>query len=220
MPTDNAANFPSTTLLLIRHGQASGWRNGLYGPDAPLSDIGHRQAAALAERLAAGQSLDAVYSSNLPRALETAAVVSARLGVEVRVDARLAEFDVDMSKATSIEDRVDRLTWHPDHTGADGETLAEFASRVAQVHSEIAVDHQRQRVAVVSHAGTIDMALRWVVGLATRSTWQSEFEGLRNASITEVEHWPNGVMLGGSPRFSELKRIGDVAHLDGLVTDL
>lgn len=219
MPTNDPINFPSTTLILARHGQASGWRNGFYGPDAPLSDLGHRQAAALAERLASGQPPDAVYSSNLPRALETAAAVTARLGLEVKVDSRLAEFDVDMRSATSIHDRVDRLAWHPDHTGADGETLAEFASRVALVHAEIAAGHQRQRVAVISHAGTIEMALRWALGIAPRTAWQAEFEGLRNASISEIEHWPRGVMAGGAPRFSELKRIGDVAHLRGLVTD-
>ena len=63
------------------------------------------------------------------------------------------------------------------------------------------------------------MALRWALGIEPRTAWQSEFEGLRNASITEIEHWPHGVMAGGAPRFSELKRIGDVAHLSGIVTD-
>ena len=182
-----------------------------------MSGLGRRQAATLAASLGSGPGLDAVYSSNLPRAVETAAAVAERLGLEVVEDRRLAEFQVDMSRAESSDGRPDLLAWHPDHTGVDGESLAQFASRVAEFHDEIVGRHPGQRVAVICHAGTIDAALRWSLGISPRSPWQYEFE-VQNASITEIEFWPQGRIRGGAPRYSVLKRIGDVGHLANLGT--
>ena len=187
--------------------------------EAPLSGLGRRQASALAASLASGPAIDALYSSDLPRALETAAAVAEHLGLEVVVDRRLAEFEVDMTVETPPGCRPDLLVWHPDHAGTDGETLAQFGSRVRECHEEIAASHSRQRIAVISHEGTIQAALHWSLGMDSRSPWQHEFNELRNASITEIEFWPEGRMAGGAPRYFVLKRIGDVGHLEGLVTD-
>jgi broad specificity phosphatase PhoE len=83
----------SGAVLLARHGETDdnrpplrfqGWR------DTPLNDIGRRQAAELAERLA-GDGLTSLWSSDLIRARETAEIVGARLGLEVRLDSRLRE---------------------------------------------------------------------------------------------------------------------------------
>ena len=205
--------------MLVRHGQALPSDAGFYGADAPLSGLGRRQAAALAASLAPGPALDAIYSSNLPRALETAAAVAGHLGLEVLVDRRLAEFDVDMSVETPPDGRPDLLVWHPDHTGADGETLAQFVSRVREFHEEVVARHPGQRIALICHEGTIQAALQWSLGMDPRSPWQHEFNELRNASITEIEFWPEGRMAGGAPRFFVLKKIGDVGHLGNLVTD-
>ena len=192
--TQNVRNLDShdlqaTPLVLVRHGQARSSGTGFYGPDAPLTGLGHRQAAALAASLDSASAVDAVYSSNLPRAVETAAAVAKRLGLVVVEDRRLAEFDVDLGPAQSSDGRPDLLAWHPDHAGVDGETLAQFASRVAEFHDEIVERHPAQRVAVVCHAGTIDAALRWSLGISPQCPWQYEFE-VQNASITEIEYWP------------------------------
>ena len=202
----------------MRHSQARHDSRGLYGPDAPLSELGHRQAASLAVSLGSGPAFDALYSSNLPRAVETAEAVAARLGLKVSVDDRLAEFNVDTSLAASFDERPDLLVWHPDHTSVDGETLARFASRVAEFHEEIVIRHLGQRVVVVCHAGTIDEAIRWSLGIDPRIPLQHEFDA-KNASITEIEFWPHGRVRGGAPRYAVLKRIGDVEHLDGLATE-
>ena len=208
-----------TTLILLRHGQAQPGPSGFYGHDAPLSELGRRQAAAVAACLASGPAVDAIYSSNLPRALETASAVAEQLGLEVLIDERLAEFDVDMSLATPSNQRPDLYYWLPDHTGADGETLAQFASRVYSFHEEVVDRHPGQRVIVVSHAGTIEMAVRWSLGADQRLPWQHEFAELQNASFTQIEVWPHGRVPGGAPRYSVLRKIGDVGHLGDLVTD-
>ena len=209
-----------TSLFLIRHGQASRPPGtGFYGAEAPLSELGRRQASALAASLASGPALDALYSSNLPRALETASVMAERMGMKVLVDSRLAEFEVDMTVETPPGCRPDLLVWHPDHAGADGETLAQFASKVREFHEQVVARHPGQRIALICHEGTIQAALHWSLGMDPRSPWQHEFNDLRNASITEIEFWPQGRMAGGAPRYFVLKRIGDVEHLGGLVTD-
>lgn len=213
------SSFQATTLILVRHGQARSGPTDFYGADAPLSELGRSQAAALAASLGSGPALDAIYSSSLPRALETATAVARHLGLEVAVDGRLAEFDVDMSLAASSGGRPDLLVWHPDHAGADGETLAQFVSRVAEFHDEAVDRHPGQRVAVICHAGTIEAALQWSLGMDPRSLWQYEFASLQNASITEIEFWPQGRITGGAPRYSVLKRIGDIGHLGALATD-
>ena len=82
-----------------------------------------------------------------------------QLGLEVLIDNRLAEFDVDMGLATSVEERPDLLVWHPDHKGADGRTLSQFASTVAAFHEEVVDKHPGQRIAMICHAGTIASAL-------------------------------------------------------------
>jgi broad specificity phosphatase PhoE len=84
---------PGRKVLLARHGQTDdnreplrfqGWR------DTPLNEAGRRQAAELAERMS-GQGIVSLWSSDLIRASETAEIVAARLGLEVRLDARLRE---------------------------------------------------------------------------------------------------------------------------------
>ena len=81
-----------TTLLLVRHGETDWNAEGrLQGhTDTPLNDYGRRQAAALGEDLA-GDGIDAVYSSDLARARETAEIVAGRLGLPVVLEPGLRE---------------------------------------------------------------------------------------------------------------------------------
>jgi broad specificity phosphatase PhoE len=76
-----------TELLLVRHGETDWNAEGrLQGhTDRPLNDYGRRQARALADELE-GEELDAVYSSDLVRARETAEIVAERLCLEVVLD--------------------------------------------------------------------------------------------------------------------------------------
>ncbi len=81
-------------LLLARHGQT----NDNIEPirvqgftDTPLNDAGRRQAAELAERVAADEAIASLWSSDLSRARETAEIVGAATGLEPRLDARFRE---------------------------------------------------------------------------------------------------------------------------------
>lgn len=81
----------ATRVLLVRHGQSEWNATGRWQgqADPPLSDLGRRQATSAAASLGA---LDAIFASDLVRAAETAAIISARLGVgPVVVDRGLRE---------------------------------------------------------------------------------------------------------------------------------
>jgi broad specificity phosphatase PhoE len=119
-----------------------------------------------------------------------------------------------------VKQRPDLAIWRPEHRGTDGVTLREFSARIAAFCDEIVSKHLGERVAVISHAGTIDAALRWALGITPTVPWMHEFECLANASITEIEFWPNGRVKGGAPRYAAFRRVGDVAHLGGLITDI
>ena len=212
--------YPSTTLTLVRHGQARA-ADGSYGPDTPLSGLGRLQVAALTEALAAGSPPTVVYTSPLPRAVETATPLCERLGLEAIVDARLTEFDLGSRPLEVIQQQRPVLAvWRPEHSGIEGgQTLAQFSSLVAAFCDEIAGRYLGQRVVVFAHAGTIDAVIRRSLGISPASPWQHEFD-LSNASVTELEFWPRGRIRGGAPRYAALYRVGDAAHLGGQTSEL
>ena len=210
----------SATLVLIRHCQARA-ADGSYGPETPLSELGRRQASALASLFVGGTLPSAVYTSPYTRAVQTSEPLSERLGLNPVVDRRLAEFELGTAALDSVtydQERPDLAIWHPEHTGVEGgETLREFCTRVAGFLGEVVERHVGEWVALVSHAGTIDAALRWSLGIGPKDLCQYEFD-IPNGSIAEVEFWPRGRGKGGAPRYATLRRIGDVAHLRGLVS--
>jgi len=151
-----------TTLLLARHGE-SDWnraRRWQGFADRPLTERGRSQAEALAERLA-GIELDAVYSSDLQRARETAEAVASTQGLEVTQLEGLREVDVGEWSGLTRDDAETRFPegfrrWQAGGTGwEDGETYGEMSSRVLEAVGRVAGDHEHGRVLIVSHGGPI-----------------------------------------------------------------
>ena len=209
--------FPRIRLFLVRHAQARNVPGTSYD-DASLSALGQAQAAAVA-RACAELGLDALYASPAPRARETAGLVGAAAGLPVTIDARLVEYrfgsitDPNLTMDQLRERRDDLLAWHPDRKLApDGETIREFAERVMAVTDEIVARHVGERVVIVSHAGTIDVTMRWAIGIAAGTPVLHDFP-IANASISELIHWPHGRMTGGAPRYTEFRSVGAVHHL-------
>ena len=215
-----AMKFPSTILILIRHGQARSPGSSEIGRMTPLSELGRRQAEALAAHFAVDVPPDVVYTSPLPRAAQTTGHICEKLGLEPISDSRLEEFELGTTSLDTLQERPDLQFWKPEHGGVDGVTLEAFSARIAGFYDGVVDKHPGQRVAVVSHAGSIDAAIRWGQGIPHNMPWMHEFESVANASITEVEFWPRGRVEGGSPQYAVLRRLGDVTHLRGLVSDV
>jgi broad specificity phosphatase PhoE len=151
-----------TTLLLARHGETD-WnraRRWQGHADRPLTDLGRAQAAALGDRLA-DIALDAVYSSDLRRARETAEAVALPHGLDVIELPELREVDVGSWEGLTRDEAESRFPdgfrrWLAGGTGwEDGETYAEMSRRVLAVVERIASDHEGGRILIVSHGGPI-----------------------------------------------------------------
>ena len=151
-----------TTILIARHGQ-SDWNHEKRWQghaDRPLTERGREQAEALADRLAHIE-LDAVYSSDLKRARDTAAVVAERQGLELRQLHDLREVDVGSWSGLTRDEAEERFPdgfarWRDGHPGwKDGETYEAMTDRVLRAVDEIAAEHEGGRVLVVSHGGPI-----------------------------------------------------------------
>lgn len=151
-----------TLLLLARHGETDWNRNGIWQghADPPLNERGRRQAVALAERLR-DVSLDAIYASDLLRALQTAEIVAAAKGLPVVADPGLREMDVGSWTGLTREEIAQRF---PDWDYHDGETREAFQARAVAAAVRIAAAHHGGTVLVVSHGGVVRALQRHALG--------------------------------------------------------
>ncbi len=151
-----------TTLWLIRHGQTDWNLEGRYQgqSDVPLNAAGMAQAEAFAASLC-GQQFDALYTSDLARALQTAQVIAACTGLPVQADPRLREINQGEWQGRTLDEikgiynecaQAKHLAIDPASTRAPGgESVLEVSQRMAQAANDIARRYPNGRVLVVSH---------------------------------------------------------------------
>jgi broad specificity phosphatase PhoE len=142
-----------TVLLLARHGETDWNRENRWQgwADPPLNETGRAQARALAEQLR-DTPFDAVYSSDLRRAHETAEIVAAPHGVPVVSDPGLREIDVGSWSGLTHAEIEER---YPDGKRPDGETREQHAERVLEAVERIARANPESRILLVTHGGTM-----------------------------------------------------------------
>jgi broad specificity phosphatase PhoE len=161
-----------TTLILVRHGETDWNRDGRWqgGSDTSLNELGREQARALAERL--DGEIDVIYSSDLARARETAEIVAAKLGREVRVDPRLRERGFGSWEGLTMPEIEQRFTdayrrWSAgEGAGADdAEPFETFSARVNDFLADVLRLHPGEEVLVISHGGSIRVIHALAAGL-------------------------------------------------------
>lgn len=152
-----------TAVYLARHGE-SDWNvaNRFQGhSDRPLTALGRRQAEALADELAGVATLSVIYSSPLRRALETAAAVGERTGLDPVPLDDLREVDVGAWTGLSRSEVEARFPeafrrWLDGGQGwEDGESYADMSYRVLSALRRLAEAHPDEELLVVSHGGPI-----------------------------------------------------------------
>ena len=149
-----------TTILLARHGETD-WnidRRVQGHSDTPLNDTGRAQARALGKELAREQ-IDAVYSSDLIRAHETAKAVAEPRRLEVTAIRDLRERHFGTWEGLTDVEIHDRFKPTDGSPWGDGETREEMAERVLTALHRIAEAHPDGRVLVVSHGGPLRAVL-------------------------------------------------------------
>jgi 2,3-bisphosphoglycerate-dependent phosphoglycerate mutase len=191
-------------LYMIRHGQSyvnlKEWDGG--NQDAGLTELGQRQAAALAgwlpKRLA---RIDAFYCSTMQRARETAAPLAAAYGdFPIVYDDRIREIG---------NNRLDHTAWpsddlpdYSDYWGSErpfssitparahGESLMHFRTRVGNFIEEMVEKHRQETVVVVCHGGVIELTYDHVfnVGPWRRCEVWSKNTGIARFELVEHPH--------------------------------
>jgi broad specificity phosphatase PhoE len=149
-----------TTILLARHGETD-WnldRRVQGHSDTPLNDTGRAQAHALGQELAE-ERIDAVYSSDLMRAHETARLVAAPRGLAVTAISDLRERHFGTWEGLTDEEIHARFNPTAETSWGDGESREEMAERVLGALDRIAETHPGGRVLVVSHGGPLRAVL-------------------------------------------------------------
>jgi probable phosphoglycerate mutase len=175
-------------IAFVRHGQTELNRGGrLQGRlDAPLSDLGARQAAALGRGFASAP-VTRVYSSPLQRARDTAAAIAAAHELSVEVDARLIELDYGDWDGRLLADVPPEawVAWRHDVDFAPpgGERLSDVAARVNEFVREVFAAHGDELVVAVSHVSPIKAAVCAVLQVDERATWQMQLDV---ASVTNI----------------------------------
>lgn len=227
MPGNDQADQQHTRVLAIRHGETA-WNvdTRIQGQlDIALNDTGRWQARQVARALA-DEHIDAIYSSDLQRAFQTARVIATRDGTgggvtaagdgdgddrRLIIDIGLRERSFGVFEGLTYQEIQHRWPeqgerWRrrdPDFGADGGETLRDFYTRCVSTAARLAAAHPGQTIALVAHGGVMDCLYRAASGAALDAprSWQ-----LGNASINRVLYSPQGFTLVGW---------SDTHHLEG-----
>ena len=206
-----------TRLILVRHGQSTG--NQLHiitgQGDFPLTELGHEQAKKAAAWLSEHEKITKIYSSDLSRAMQTAAPTAEALSLPILPDLRLRELDMGALVHLPRHEWAERFAdnwklWcedYPHYRAPEGESIPEQYARTTEALLQIARENDGECVAVFCHQGVMRCFETFVRGLSC-----DEIESVprgRNASIA-IYTFENGA-------FTSLA-YDIVEHLDGSMT--
>lgn len=208
-----------TRILLIRHGESESNILGTFTGqlDAPLSELGHKQAECTARFILENYRVDAAYSSDLSRAYHTALHTAEKLGLQVQTDKRLREIyggqwqDMLFSELSSTHPEEYAL-WQQDMGNSrcpGGESVAELARRVWECVMEICRENPDKTVLIATHATPI-RAIQWMT-TGTPLSFMKQIPWASNASVSEFAY-ENG-------RLAPVKLSQD-GHLANMKTEL
>lgn len=197
-------------IYLIRHGRQNSKRCNV---DVPLSPEGRAQAERVGKRLK-NYSIEAIYSSNLIRAVETADIINEYLHVPRFDDERLRE--AEFGDLTGLENEVlkDRykdflkkrsmMTEDLPYPGG-GDNCASVYKRAKEALDEIA-ECNYENVCIVTHGGVIRALLTGIAG-APPERWLAFGRQLENCSITEL-------LYDNTMNTYHIERLNDYAHIE------
>jgi len=151
-------------IYLVRHGQASIDDDGLYLPDAGLSNLGRQQARLVAAHLAVVE-FDAAFTSNLARAIETAREFESLTGLGAQVIPDLAEIaSGDIHSADpSVKTAIVSGEWDGGFEQFGGESICAFEERATRGFREMlraAESKAADRVILFTHGGVSTAIIR------------------------------------------------------------
>lgn len=202
-----------TEIIIIRHGETEWNKTGRFQghSDVPLSAEGRTQAAALGKNLIVDH-VDAIYASDLTRAMETAAPLAARFGLPVISDPQLRELNFGAWEGRNFNDVNAEnpnamKNFYTDPEQADipeSEPFPEFQRRVAGRVREIVAHERGKRVVIVSHGASIRILLADLLSMPIRSIWHLS---QLNTAVNKIRFEDDG--------FAVVTLMNDTSHLRG-----
>ncbi len=193
-------------LLIVRHALPLKVIVEEGAANPRLDELGHRQADALAEYLAA-EGIDAVWSSPMARARETAQPLLDRTGLDVSVDNDLAEWDRDSNSYIPVEElkASNHPMWQAMMAGewVGSSDPVTFQKNVVAAMNRIIDAHPGERVAVVCHGGVIGAYLAHVLELPRPG-------GFFHPEYTSIHR-----VMASSRGHRTLRSMNELTHLHG-----
>jgi probable phosphoglycerate mutase len=164
-----------TRVIFIRHGETTWNKEGreMGHLDSPLSGLGEKQAVDIANRLST-ISFTTLYSSDLGRALQTAARISEVSGKAVNTDIELRERNMGIFQGYTWSEMKEKFPseWNEYHSEGkfdfvipDGESQRQRLERSIRVMNRLSELHTDETIVVVSHGGMLRGFFEFVLGL-------------------------------------------------------
>lgn len=207
----------ATRILLIRHGESMGNAERRFGGHSatPLSERGRAEAEATARALET-ESVAALYSSDLLRAVETAAPAARALGLEINRTEAFRERSVGRMEGLTFEEAAQA---YPDEYAAllrrdfehvlhGGESYRQMLDRASNELDRAVRRHSGATFAVFSHTGTICILALHLMGALDAPALRPVWIASANCGITRFE-----LQRGGLIR---VLAVNDTRHLAGL----
>ncbi len=185
-------------LFFVRHGDTLRGPNGVYGYEAPLTDLGFAQAEQTG-RFMAGLGVTKIVSSDAVRALQTAEPLVNSLNLELNIVPELTEIDIGIPSdgVTPItENRTTDGRFVMDCTHLEGESWEVFRNRVLLGLSTLANSFASDDVlAVFTHGGVKSVAVDHYHGREISMTMHTLFNNgsISTVESTGIEHVVHGV---------------------------
>ena len=207
----------TTRFCVVRHGETA-WNaeHRVQGQlDVPLNERGLTQARA-ASKVLGREKFDAIYSSDLSRARQTAQPVLDFLSLKIILETELRERHYGIFERLTYaevktrypEDYARFEAREPDYAFRTGESLKDFSARSIAVVSKIVQSHLDESILVFTHGGVLDKLYRFVTGLPISA--ERDF-GIPNAGLNRIELTPAGW---------QIRSWADVSHLERPLDDL
>lgn len=200
-----------TEIIIIRHGETEWNKTGRFQghSDVALSEEGRVQAELLGRNLAV-ENVDAIYASDLSRAMETAAPLANRFGLDVIPDPLLRELNFGAWEGRFFSeinqeapDKMRTFYRNPEEVDIpESEPFSAFQKRVAGRVREIAALHRGGRVILVSHGASIRILFADILSMPIRSIWHVS---QLNTAVNALRFEDDG--------FAVLTLVNDTSHL-------
>ena len=161
-----------TTVILVRHGQTPSTGKILPGraPRLHLADVGHEQAVRAATRIGELEAVDAVYTSPLERARETAAPIGKVRDLKPIVERGLLECDfgdwtgAELAKLMKLPEWATVQRAPSTFTFPGGESFSSMQHRIVSAIDKLRAAHPGGTIVCVSHADPIKAAVAHALG--------------------------------------------------------